>query len=339
MAENQKLLKKRLSNEAFINLSMLSVLLVFFIAASIIVPTFLNGRGLLNIVFQQSYLIIIGIGVTFLLITGHFDLSVGGIAACAGVLFAYFSQPNDPTAHSTLAIGLGLDLAPAILLTLAVSAAIGVMNAFFIVRMKVASVIVTLGTMYIARGIAMLVAHGAQRNVGLPPEFGLLGDIRVGGVFNLPVLIMLGLVAAALIIEKKTIFGRRMFYIGANKSAAVISGVKVNRMVSSLYIVSAVLAGFTGMILASMFNSGRAYGASGYEFNALVVTVLGGTSITGGFGSIISLLIGAFILGILSTSLNQLGLPPDIQTILKGAIIVIAVVAQRFALERRKKRL
>jgi ribose transport system permease protein len=336
---NQKGKIKRLSNETFMHLSMLGVLIVFFIAASIIVPTFFDAKGLLNIVSQQSYLIIIGIGVTFLLITGHFDLSVGGIAACAGVLFAYFSQPNDPTATSTLAIGLGLNLLPAVLLTLAVSAAIGAINAYFVVKMRVASVIVTLGTMYIARGLAMLVAQGAQRNVGLPPEFGVLGDIRVGGVLNLPVLIMLVFIVAALIVEKKTLFGRRMYYIGANKNAAEISGVKVSRQVSALYVMSGILSGLTGMILASMFQSGRAYGASGYEFNALVVTVLGGTSIAGGFGSIISLLIGTFILGILSTSLNQLGLPPDIQTILKGVIIVIAVVAQRFALQRRKKKM
>ena len=339
MSDNRKNIKKRLSNEAFMHLSMLSVLIVFFIAASIIVPTFFNAKGMLNIISQQSYLIIIGIGVTFLLITGHFDLSVGGIAACAGVLFAYFSQPNDPTATSNLAIGLGLNLVPAVLLTLAISAAIGAVNAYFIVKMRVASVIVTLGTMYIGRGIAMLVAHGAQRNVGLPPDFGLLGSIRVGGVFNLTVMIMLVLVVAALIVEKKTVFGRRMYYIGANKNAAEISGVKVNRQVSSLYVMSAILSGLTGIILASMFRSGRAYGAGGYEFNALVVTVLGGTSIAGGFGSVVSLLIGTFILGILSTSLNQLGLPPDVQTILKGVIIVIAVVAQRFALQRRKKKM
>jgi ribose transport system permease protein len=205
--------------------------------------------------------------------------------------------------------------------------------------MRVASVIVTLGTMYMSRGIAMVVTNGAQRNVGLPEEFELLGDLTFGGVISLPVLIMVILVVASLIVEKKTVFGRRMYFIGANRRAAEISGIKVNRQVAVLYILSAVLAGLTGIILASKFQSGRAYAAYGYEFNALVVTVLGGTSIAGGFGSVVSLVIGAFILGILSTSLNQLGLPPDVQTIAKGAIIVIAVVAQRFALERRKRRL
>ena len=337
LVRNISVMKKKLSNESFMNFIMLGVLLVFFIAASLIVPSFFDLRGVLNIVSQQSYLIIIGLGVTFLLITGNFDLSVGSVAACAGVLAAYFCQPYAPSASSALSSGLGMSLVPAILLTLFISAIIGAVNAFFVVKMRVASVIVTLGTMYIARGIAILIARGAQRNVGLPDEFEILGDLMFGQVMNLPMLIMIVLVIVALIVEKKTVFGRRMYHIGANRVAAEISGVKVGRQVSALFIITAVLSAFTGIILASKFNSGRAYAATGYEFNALVVTVLGGTSILGGFGSVISLVTGAFILGILSTSLNQLGLPPDIQTILKGVIIVIAVVAQRMALDRRNR--
>jgi ribose/xylose/arabinose/galactoside ABC-type transport system permease subunit len=331
--------KKRLSNETFMNLSMLSVLCIFFIAASLIVPTFFDASGLLNIVSQQSYLIIMGIGVTLLLITGHFDLSVGGVAACAGVLVAYFCQPHTPSASSPLSSGLGMAFLPAMVLSLAVCAVIGLINAYFIVKIRVASVIVTLGTMYMSRGLGMIVTRGAQRNVGLPEEFELLGDLTFGGVISFPVLIMIILIVVSLIVEKKTVFGRRLYFIGANRTAAEISGIKVNKQVAVLYVISAVLAGLTGIILASKFQSGRAYAAYGYEFNALVVTVLGGTSIAGGFGSVISLVIGAFILGILSTSLNQLGLPPDVQTIAKGAIIILAVVAQRFALFRRQKRI
>jgi ribose/xylose/arabinose/galactoside ABC-type transport system permease subunit len=264
---------------------------------------------------------------------------VGGVAACAGVLAAYFCQPPITALSAPLSHGLGMGILPATLLTLVICAVIGAINAYFVVKVRVASVIVTLGTMYMARGIAVLVTQGAQRNVGLPDEFEVLGHLTFGGVISLPVVIMVGLVLVSIIVEKRTVFGRRMYFIGANPMAAEISGIRVKRHVAILYIVTAVLAGFTGIILASKFKSGRGYAASGYEFNALVMTVLGGTSITGGFGSVISLVIGALILGILSTSLNQLGLHPAAQTIAQGAIILMAVIAQRFALEQRKRRL
>jgi ribose/xylose/arabinose/galactoside ABC-type transport system permease subunit len=332
-------MKRRLGNGSFMNLSMLGVLLVFFSAASFIVPTFFSPGGFLNIISQQSYLIIVGIGVTLLLVTGNFDLSVGGVAACAGVLAAYFCQPPLTALSAPLSNGLGMGVFPATVLTLAICAVIGAINAYFVVKVRVASVIVTLGTMYMARGIAILVTQGAQRNVGLPDAFEVLGHLTFLDTFSLPVVIMVALVLISVIIEKRTVFGRRMYFIGANRMAAEISGIRVKRHVAILYVVTAVLAGFTGIILASKFKSGRAYAASGYEFNALVMTVLGGTSITGGFGSVISLVIGALILGILSTSLNQLGLHPAAQTIAQGAIILIAVIAQRFALEQRNRRL
>jgi ribose/xylose/arabinose/galactoside ABC-type transport system permease subunit len=328
-----------LSSENFMNLIMLGVLAVFFIAASIIVPTFLNIGTLLNILNQQSYLIIIAIGISFLLITGNFDLSVGGIAGSAGVLLAYFTQAQDTGTTSPVGSGLGMNFYLAIFLTLLICVAIGCVNAYFIVKMKIGSVIVTLGTMYISRGIAHVVSLGAQRNVGLPPIFGILGRVRVADVISLPVLIMIIAIVIAFIVQKRTIFGRNLYYIGSNSITARISGIKVERHIAILYIVSAFLSGLTGMILASRFTSGRAVGAQGYEFDALVVALLGGMAIAGAFGGVMNVLIGAFILGILSTSLNQLGLPPDIQIISKGVIITIAILAQRWALNKYKKML
>ena len=328
-----------LSSENFMNLIMFGVLIVFFIIASIVVPTFFDVNGLLNVVSQQSYLIIIAVGISFLLITGNFDLSVGGIAGCAGVLVAYFSQAKDTGSSSEIANGLGLNFYIAIVLTLLICIVIGAINAYFIVKIKIGSVIVTLGTMYISRGIAHVVAQGAQRNVGLPANFATLGSLRFGNYISLPVLIMIVAVVLAFVIQKRTIFGRNLYYIGSNKITAKISGIKVDQHVAILYIVSAFLSGVTGIILASRFFSGRSVGAQGYEFDALVVALLGGMSILGAFGGVLNVLIGAFILGILSTSLNQLGLPPDIQIISKGVIITIAILAQRWALNKYKKML
>jgi ribose/xylose/arabinose/galactoside ABC-type transport system permease subunit len=246
----------KVSNLTFINISMLGVLAVVFILASLIVPRFFNINTVSNLIAQQAEVIIIGIGITFLLITGYFDMSVGGIISLSAVLSAYFCQAPG-AAYSALASGLGIDYGVAILLTLVCCSIIGVINAFFIVRMKIASVIVTLGTMSFSRGIAMIIAKGAQRNTGLPDIYKKIGQFTVIGTINIAVMIMIVLLVIALIVERKTLFGRRIYLIGANQEAARLSGVKVGKEVSMLYVISAFLAGVTGIIMASKFNSGN----------------------------------------------------------------------------------
>jgi ribose/xylose/arabinose/galactoside ABC-type transport system permease subunit len=325
----------KMSNESFIVLSMGGVLIVLFLAASLFVPRFFDINTISNQLSQQAELIILAISVTFLLISGNFDLSVGGIVGLGAVLSAYFCQ-SQTGAGMELARGLGLPYGVAIVLALACCMAIGVINAFFVTRMKVASIIVTLGTMSLARGIALIITQGSQRNAGLPYVFKKFGEISLVGTINGSVLLMVILVIVALIIEKKTVFGRRTYYIGANPIAAKLSGIKVERHISILYLVSAFLAGIVGIIMGSIHNAGISSLGEGFEFDALVITLLGGTSIFGGFGSVMCAVVGAFILGIMSTSLNMLGLSPDIQTIVKGVITLIAILAQRFALDRRK---
>jgi len=328
----------RLSNDAYINLCMLLVLLAFIVFASLMVPTFFAPKTFINIITQQAFLIIIGISVTFLLLTGNFDLSVGSVGSVAGVLVVYFCQPVDGSASALgMNTGLGLPIPVACALALVVCLGLGLLNATFIVKYRIASVIVTLGTMYIARGLARGVAQGAQRSLGLTEEFYKVGNANVGSL-QLPVVIMLCAFAAALIIEKYTGFGRRMFHIGANKVSAEISGVKVNRQLVQLYVMSALISGTVGLIYASAFRQGSSYAMDGYEFDALAATILGGTSIRGGSGSVIGLMIGVFIFGSLSTCLNQLGLHPSTQMILKGIVLVTAVVAQQLLISRRASR-
>jgi len=328
----------KLSNDAYVNFFMFVVLLVFIVIASFIVPSFMDPNTFMNILSQQSFLIIIGISVTFLLLTGNFDLSVGAVASCAGVLGVYFCQPVDGSASELgMNTGLGMPVPVAVLMALAVCLGIGILNALFIVKYKIASVIVTLGTMYIARGIARGVAQGAQRSLGLPDSFTDIGLSTIGGI-GVPVIIMLIAFVFALVVEKRTGFGRRMYHIGANKVSAEISGIKVNRQLIQLYIMSALVAGAAGLMLASKFKQGSSYAADGFEFDALAATILGGTSIRGGSGSIIGLMIGVFIFGSLSTCLNQLGLHPATQMVIKGIVLVIAVVVQQFIISRRNMR-
>ena len=328
----------RLSNDAYVNFFMFIVLLAFIAVASFIVPSFMNVNTFMNILSQQSFLIIMGISVTFLLLTGNFDLSVGAVASCAGVLGVYFCQPVDGSASELgMNTGLGMPVPVAILMALAVCLGIGLLNALFIVKYRIASVIVTLGTMYIARGIARGVAQGAQRSLGLPDSFTDVGLSTIGGI-GVPVIIMLLAFVIALIVEKRTGFGRRMYHIGANKISAEISGIKVNKQLIQLYVMSALVSGAAGLMLASKFKQGSSYAADGFEFDALAATILGGTSIRGGSGSVIGLMIGVFIFGSLSTCLNQLGLHPATQMVIKGIVLVIAVVVQQLIITRRNMR-
>lgn len=323
-----------MSNESFILLCMLAVLVVLFTGASVGVPRFLNVHTISNLLTQQAELIILSIVVTFLLISGNFDLSVGAVVGMGATLSAYFCQSRSG-AGMELAHGLGMPYGVAIALALLCCMLIGAINAFFITRLKVASIIVTLGTMSLASGIALIVAKGSQRNAGLPHVFKKLGSLSLGGPVNISVMLMVILVAIALVIEKKTVFGRRTYCIGANPVAAKLSGIKVERHISILYLVSSFLAGVVGVIMGSIHNAGISSLGSGFEFDVLVITLLGGTSIFGGFGSVMCPVVGAFILGIVSTSLNMLALSPDIQTIVKGVITLIAILSQRFALDKR----
>jgi ribose transport system permease protein len=326
---------RRMGNESFIVLCMSVVLVVLFTAAGLLVPRFLAIDTFSNLLSQQAELIVLSIFVTFLLISGNFDLSVGGVVGLGAVLSAWFCQSQGNEGGMELARGLGMHYGVAIALALLCCTAIGAINAFFITRLKVASIIVTLGTMSLARGIALIVTHGAQRNAGLPQVYKKLGAFSLIGPVNASVILMVIIVVIALVVEKSTVFGRRTYYIGANSVAAKLSGIKVDKHISILYLGSSFVAGLVGVIMGSIHNAGISSLGVGFEFDVLVIALLGGTSIFGGFGSVTCAVVGAFILGIVSISLNMLGLSPDIQTIAKGSIALIAILAQRLALDAK----
>jgi ribose transport system permease protein len=326
----------RISNESFITFFMIGVLVVLFGIACIFVPNFYQPQNIVNLFTSYWYVIILGIGVTFLLITGNFDMSVGGVIAMTGVLSVYFCQGVN-VSQNALANGLGLPYGAAIALALACAACVGAVNAFFIARLKVPSIIITLGTMMLSRGLAQIITRGAQRNTSLPDVFGVLGNSSLPGTsIKVAVLAMIGLVIVAFIIEKTTVAGRRTYLIGANAVAARLSGIKVERHIALLYVASALLAGITGILLASEFKAGVSARATGYEFDALVIALLGGVSIAGGFGSVLGMFVGAIILAVVTSSATGLLLSPDWQLTLKGMVTFLAILAQRFALDRRK---
>lgn len=326
----------KMSDESFITLTMVLVLIVVFTLASLFVPNFDKPQNIRNLFTNQWYLIILGVGVTFLLITGNFDMSVGGVIAMTGVLSVYFSQASN-VSDNVLANGLGLPYEIAVGLALLCAAGIGLVNAFFITLLKVPSIIVTLGTMMLARGIAQVVTLGAQRNTSLPEVFGVVGSLNIPGTsIRVPVAIMVIILIIAFVIERKTVIGRRTYLIGANPKASRLSGILVGKHLTGLYVFSALLAGITGILMASEFKAGVSSRAMGYEFDALVIALLGGVSIVGGFGSVLGMFVGSLILSVVTTAATGLLLSPDWQFTLKGIVVFLAILAQRYALDKRK---
>jgi ribose transport system permease protein len=330
------LLGGKLSDESFITLFMVGILVLVFGVACIFVPNFYKLQNIINLITNNWFIIVLGIGVTFVLITGNYDMSVGGNIALTGVLSVYFCQGFN-VSDNPLANGLGLPYVVAVILALLCAMGVGAVNAFFIAKLKVPSIIVTLGTMMLARGIAQVITQGAQRNTSLPDAFGVLGTLGIPGTsIRLSVLVMIALIILGYIFEKKTVFARRIYLIGANPEAARLSGINVEKYLTALYILSGLLAGITGILLASEFKAGVSNRATGYEFDALVVTLLGGVSIAGGFGSVLGMFVGAIILSVVTSAATGLLLSPDWQFTLKAIVTFIAILAQRYALDRRK---
>jgi ribose/xylose/arabinose/galactoside ABC-type transport system permease subunit len=328
--------RRRMSDETFITLLVASVAVGLFLIASIMVPNFFQLLNMLNLVTNNWAVISLGIGVTFLLVSGNFDLSVGGIVALSGVLAVWFSQATG--GHNALATGLGFPYWLAVLCALGGAVAIGGLNALFVVRFRIPSIIVTLGTMMLARGIAQVITQGSQRNTNLPDEFGVLGNLTMFGTsMKLPVVLMVILLVIAIFIEKKTIFGRLTYWIGSNPVAASLSGIDRAKHVTYLYLLSSAIAGVVGILLASEFKSGFSNRGTLMEFDALVIALLGGVAIVGGFGSVMGMFFGAIILAIVTSATTGLVLSPDWQYILKAIAVFLAILTQTWALARRNR--
>ena len=269
----------RMSNDSFISLFMVGVLIVIFGLACVIVPNFHTPKNIVNILTNNWYIIILGIGVTFLLITGNFDMSVGGVIALSGVLSVYFGQGVNVSPNE-LANGLGLPYVVAIIAAMACAMGIGAINAFFIARLKVPSIIVTLGTMMLARGIAQIVTHGAQRNTSLPDVFGVLGNTFDPGHLHQDgsVLIMVVLVLAAFVRENHRPRPPHVFLIGANREAARLSGIKVARQLDRALHPELAARAHHGHPAGLRVQGGVSSRATGYEFDALVMPSWGASA-------------------------------------------------------------
>ncbi|HHT11300.1 MAG TPA: ABC transporter permease [Atribacter sp.] len=305
-------MKIKLSSGFLQKMVIFGVLLLIIIVLSFLSKSFLTVTNLNNVTRQVAFVVITGCAVTPLMISGNFDLSIGSVLGLTGMLSALFVTQSIPLWFS-------------IILSTLVGSAIGLLNGLMVIKLRIPSIIATLGTMYAARGLALVISGGNSIHMGLGKNFTLLGRGYLGGI---PIIFIIMFLTIFLFyfIESKTILGRYTFAIGGNKRTALLSGINVGSIIILLYFLVGTLTGFSGTLMASRLGVGQAMVGSGFEFDVIVAVVLGGTSIEGGEGSIFGMLIGAFIVGFIANGLNLMGIHSFYQSIVKGVVLVGAVL-------------
>ena len=286
----------------------------------ILTPYFLTVSNLLNVAQQISIIAIIAVGMTFVIITAGIDLSVGSVLAFSGMVIG-----------SVLQAGVALPIA--IFVGLFVGGLSGIVNGVLITYGRLPPFISTLGMMSVARGAARLITKGRPIS-GFSEPFR---DLATAEVFNvpLPVLIMAGVYLVAYFVLARTKLGRYTYAIGGNEEAAILSGVNVKAYKIAVYGLCGMLSGLAAIILTARLNSAGPNAGIMYELDAIAATVIGGTSLMGGEGTITGTLIGALIMGVLRNGLNLLGISSYIQDIVIGAVIILAVLMD-MALKRQR---
>lgn len=292
----------------------LIVLLLIIVIAAFISPVFLSGANIQNLVVQVSMTMVVSMGMLIVILTGGIDLSVGSIVAIAGVFVAGFMR--------TMPVGW------AIILSLLISTGVGTVNGIIVSKVKIAPFIVTLGMMSFARGVAYWYTQSTPI-IWTPFEgadfmYALGSETIVGVPFLAIVWILVAFVTFLLL--RYTVAGRIIYSIGGNTEAVRLSGIDVTKWQAVPYILSGLSCGIGGILLTARLGVGAPTSGSGLELDAIAAVVIGGTSFTGGVGTVSGAVIGVFILGIINNILDLLNVPAYPQMMLKGVIVVAAVI-------------
>lgn len=291
--------------------TVLAALVVLVVLSSVFAPSFLSAGNVKNVLVQSVFVLILSTGVTFVLVSGGIDLSVGSTMGLSAALCVY-------------ALDHGLPLALALLAGLAAGAAVGLLNAVFITVLGLADFIVTLGALSLVRGIVELMT--ASRSLDTRSHaFSSLSGGDVAGI-PVPVLIAAAVALVAGVALSRTRFGRSIYAAGLNPAAAYLAGVRVRRVRVQVYLVSGVLAALAGILLASRLSSVDPALGTGYELTAIAAAAIGGTSLAGGRGAVLGTVLGALLLGVLQNSLRLLSVNAFWFQIITGLIIVAAVL-------------
>jgi ribose transport system permease protein len=286
-------------------------LIVVCIALAFASPYFLTSNNLFNIGVQVAVVAIIAVGQTLVILTGGIDLSVGSVAGLGGVL-------------GSMAIAkAGFPIVPGIIVGVLTGAVIGLVNGLLVTQMKLPPFIATLGMLGVARGLTFIVG-GENAVYGLPPNFRLFGEGQIGRV-PMPILYLAVIAGAGYLVLSRTKLGRYAYAIGSNKEAARLSGIALNRYLIAVYVICAALAGFGGMIAASLVHSGQPNYGVGLELSVIAACVIGGASLFGGVGTIGGTLIGALLMAVITNGCVLLNITQYYQQVIIGVIIWLAV--------------
>lgn len=295
-------------------------LILLCVFLSLTTDTFLSVRNALNILDQITVLGIMAVGMSFVILIGGIDLSVGSVLALAMMVMGYLTNM------------MSLPLPVSILFALIAAGLCGMVSGVLITSFRVPPFIATLAMMSVARGLANMITDG-QQIVGFPPWFMMLAIDRHFGVLTATVALMLIVTGIAWAFLRYRAGGRMLYAVGGNPEVARLAGINVNVVTIGVYVVAAILAGLAGIVLAARLDSVQPSSGFGYELDTIAAVVIGGTSLSGGSGGIGGTLIGVLIIGVLRNGLNLLNVSPFVQQVVIGVVIVLAVAAETF---RRK---
>ena len=302
---------KQIAKQALSRLKSLIGLALLVLVLSLLSPHFLTTENLLNITRQVAVNAILATGMTFVIISAGIDLSVGSVLALSGCVMA-------------IALNAGVGIFPGILLAVGVGSLCGLANGFMTGFLRVPPFIATLGMMSIARGLALVVT-GGYPIFELPEGFSYLGTGYLWDVLPVSLLFTFLVVVAAHFVLTRMKLGRYVYVIGGNEEAAVLSGVNVRATKMLIYTICGFLAGLASVVFVSRLNSAQPTAGIAYELDAIAATVIGGTSLFGGVGSIGGTVIGALIMGVLRNGLNLLNVSSFWQQVVIGVVIITAV--------------
>jgi inositol transport system permease protein len=310
-------------------------LLVLMAMFAIIEPRFLSSINLFNVMRQVSITGLLAIGMTFVILTAGIDLSIGSLVALCGLVAAAVAKGGLQDRFTVGEGGLGYGWGLAALAAIVVGVLCGYLQGFAITRLKVPPFVVTLGGMSAFRGAALLSAAGGPIS-GFEPSFTWWGQGKIGPV-PIPVIIFLSCAVLAHVALRYTRYGRQVYAVGGNPEAARLSGLNVNRVIASVYVIMGFFAGLGSFVLAARLNSAEAVAGTGYELTVIASVVIGGTSLFGGSGTIFGTVIGSILIGVLLNGLVLMNVSSYIQQIVIGVIIVLAVAFDTFAKSRRRR--
>jgi ribose/xylose/arabinose/galactoside ABC-type transport system permease subunit len=289
---------------------------LLLVVGAVLSPYFLTPANAANVARQASIIGILGVGMTFVILTAGIDLSAGSILGFSAIAFA-------------MAMTAGLAWPLAVVVALAAGAGVGAINGLGITRGRLQPFIMTLGMLVIARGVTMTIASGKPIPLGDPGrEIAWLGSGDLLGV-PVPVILFGAIAAAAWLTLRYTPFGRHVYAVGDNPEAARLSGIDTGRTIFAVYVISGLCAAVSALIVVSRLTAGEPSQGTGYELDAIAIVVIGGTSLFGGEGGIGGTVIGAAIVAAMNNLLNLLGVSPFSQQIVKGLIILGAVYLER----------